>query len=298
MKTMIKRQVIRGAVFVAMMTMMVTSCGRDEAEEAERLCDSVEKAVVSGDTLTALSLVDTLNQKFPKQVAMRKRAKKIELGILIDQQRASKQEAETALDGLRNAFNESARRFYFEKNEKYQSEGRYLSVKQKTENVLNRNVLRPVVTEQGDLQIEGILRGSSLKAECFAISKRNGEAVSSDTVREGNAFNYVWSDGERGNRTILFRDTTRNEAIADFVALNEKEVISVTYRSTQNDGKLVYPLTETEKKAMREAVDLARKLQALRKAEQVIRVADKKIEVYQGSLMFLEANDEKEKEKL
>lgn len=276
---------------LVMSPLLLVSCGKSETELAERMYDSISLAFDGGDTLTTLAMVDTLNARFPRQVATRKKAKKIELQILIAQQQAAKKIAEHDLDSLRETFNATAKRFYFERDERYQSEGRYQALTQKTERIMFQNVLRPVVTEQGEMRLEGILRGCSLKAECASVRRINGEKIQLDTVLEKSAYNYVWNDGVRVNRTLLFRDETRIFALADFVKCYQNERLTITYRSTQNDGSFSYPISRQEIVAIVDAADLARKLQALREAEHEISVADKKIEVYQNSLMYLESNE-------
>ncbi len=283
---------------LVMSPLLLVSCGKSETELAEQMYDSISLAFDGGDTLTTLAMVDTLNARFPRQVATRKKAKKIELQILIAQQQAAKRAAELDLDSLRETFNATAKRFYFERDERYQSEGRYQALTQKTERIMFQNVMRPVVTEQGEMRLEGILRGCSLIAECASIGRNNGERIQLDTVLEKSAFNYVWNDGTRGNRTILFRDETRIFAFAEFVKSHQDERLTITYRSTKNNGSFSYPVSRQEIAAIIEAADLARKLQALRKAEHDISVADKKIEVYQNSLMFLEANETNKQKEL
>lgn len=276
------------SVLVGIGVWVLASCQPSEQEQAAQVYEKIDSLYEAGDTAGASRWIDTLASRYPKQVAVRKKAKVVDLKMKIAKQKALKASAEGVIDSLREAFNDATSQFVFEKDEKFETEGKYVVKGQQALQIMGRTVLKPIVTEQGNLQLNAIIAGAK-KVECVELWSGD-EKMKGDTAVLGSPYNYEWSDGARAYRTVILRDNQRNLDLAEFVVLHKKDKISTSYGAT---------LTPQEKDAIGKAADLARKMQQLRGAEHVITVANKKLAVYEASLQDLEKelSEQKQEEK-
>lgn len=260
------------------------ACGKTDDQLAMEQYESADSAYKAGNHALALAYIDSLNTKYPKQVAARKKAKIIELNIKIEEQRSNLQTADSMLQISQEAFNSSTGGFNFEKNEKYQSEG-YFTVKgQETLRIAGRTMLKPYITERGELHIH---------SQCVGRTGHTKIAVScgdrteeSEEIAKGSAYNHTYTAGDAKHQTLVIKQNA--DKIASLIAENASAAIKVTL---MENGKATtsYIMSQQDKNAIAKAVELSQKLKTLMEYKHQKEVAERKIEVFQHSLAQYEA---------
>lgn len=288
-----KNDIMKKILLLAMI-IGIAACGKSDDELAMEKYESADSAYKAGDHALALAYIDTLNAKYPKQVNARKKAKIIELNIKIAEQRSNLQTADSMLRISQEIFNNSQSDFNFEKNEKYQSEGNFTVKGQETLRIANRTMLKPYITEKGDLQIHSQCVGRTGHTR---ISVSSGDRQEdSEEIAKGNAFNHIYTAGETSHQTLVIRQNA--DKIADLVAENASANIKVTLLDANGKAMTSYMMSQQDKNAIVKAADLSKKLKTLMEYKHQRDVAERKIEVFLHSLAQYEADenlDKKEK---
>ena len=89
-----KQDIMKKFILLAMI-IGAAACGKTDDQLAMEQYESADSAYKAGNHALALAYIDSLNTKYPKQVAARKKAKIIELNIKIAEQERNLQTADS-----------------------------------------------------------------------------------------------------------------------------------------------------------------------------------------------------------
>lgn len=261
--------------------LLFASCGKSEEKLAQEMYVSIDSLYRNKEYAQCLNLIDTLNAKYEKQTDWRKKAKIIELNILVSQQECDRANADSVMPNLQKLFNNQLKAFTFEKDERYQTEGTYIYKGQETERIAGRTLLKPVVDEQGNITLHSMDIGTPIHTSIRVTS--SNESVESEKVPQGSVFNHVYSDGDVKHQDMAVR--VKAEDIVIFISdhAEQKQPIKVTLLCDERTVKN-YFLSGSEINAISASLELSRNLKRIRETEYRIQVAEKKIANYQNSL--------------
>ena len=269
----------------------MVSCAKDEKQQAEEMLQKAQNCYDMQNFNSAVAYIDTINTKFEKQVNVRKRAKIIDLNIKILKQRQNLTIADSLFTIKQNEFNSQLSEFDFEKDEKYQTEGFYTAKGQETARIAFRNMLKPYVAENGELQIHSLCVGNTGHSQVKLSA--DGEEISGEIINNGSPFNYTYSDGETRHQTLVI--TQKADSIADFINEHQSQNIKV-YLINGTKTLTSYTLSPKDKSFIIKTASLSSRLKDVMKYKHQREVAERKIAVFQNSLSDYEAEIKIEKE--
>lgn len=156
------------------LTLFFASCSDSPEDKANTLLSEAREAVAVNDFSKARELIDSLRSAYPKAVETRKKAL-----LFVDslELSASKYELKMAdsLYAIKSSELESMKKeFVFEKDEKYQTVGHYISPNQNNKNTRTASI-RAQVNEEGLMVLISTLKGKKLSHKSISIAIPTGE---------------------------------------------------------------------------------------------------------------------------
>ncbi len=270
-----------------LIALVLFSCKPDQLTEkqlAEIQLGKIDSLFKANNTLAASQLIDSLHDKYGKEVSVLKQADTIKYKIELIEQKRNLVYSDSLIPILEKAFNEGLKKFKFEKDEKYQSIGHYIYKPQLTELNAARTYIKAYVDEDGKYYISSyyagkyFLKHSSVK---FEVKKLN-ESVETTPLDEKSGYANSYKDDEICLENNIYIPSKSNEDIAAFVNTNSGTTIVITLLGEKSN--YVYYLSSTEKKAITEAYAFSKVVSEFKKVLHINNVAQKKIVVLEERL--------------
>lgn len=212
---------------IALMLCAATSCSGSSSEEGKALemLSEAQQCATSNPT-KAIAIIDSLNNAFPKQTSVRRKAMHIRTiadSVLIEQEFL---QADSTIKADSIAFLQLKPKFAFVKT-KDMVEGYYISKALQGKPLFERTGIEPRVDELGNMFIATCVYGKPIQ-HTRLIARAGGESVSTDEVPHDGATNYRYeaSGGSCEMATFHF------EKCADFckfVADNNGSKIGIDF---------------------------------------------------------------------
>lgn len=244
---------MRKVSFLALIAVLFISCGlNDDERKADNFITTAQKLIDNNQFESAQQQLDSVHQLFPKLIKKRKVAAALEdtltrrksLKILADYQRLLPLKIHEQ-DSLLKLFR-------YEKNEKYQNYGNFISKHQLTEQNYNRTYLKCYADENTDIYLISQHSGAPLNHKVVKLSVGDTYVIS-DTVNinTGEFYSFTDDDGMYFESMTFLNEKAKN--LLAFVVNNSTARIKVELKGKKTYS---YVLADNDKRAIIESYKL------------------------------------------
>jgi hypothetical protein len=259
-----------------LITSFATSCKKElsELELAQQQLKQAEALYAKNDFTAAKLHIDSLNNLYPKQVDLRKKARTILYNIELTEAKRKLIFADSMYQVVKPVVDSVAKPFKFEKDTAYETLGNYIHKTQITESKLGNNFIKAYVNENGKFYLSSRYCSKSPinhQSAKFSI----GDIYVETPVITDDGYTHYYKDEDIYHESVIYKDSATNKSIVQFVNENEGKTISVTLSGEKKSSK--FYLSKNEEKAMKEAYNLSIYVTELKKFERMIDVSKKKI---------------------
>lgn len=232
--------------------LLFPACG-DGSHEAGEQYEKALKLFEAGQYESARNAIDSIEQLYPKAF------KQIREGMLL-MCRVKQKESERNLlyiDSVlkvRQAELEAAKKkFRFEKDAKYQTEGNYVYNKLPKQNAITRSQLKVQVTENGQMQLASVYYGSTpLNHSSIRVTLPDKSKAETLAIGYDGSNNYRFTDNGKYTEIVTYKDG-QCSAVASLIADNTDKAITLTYLG---GNRYTLALDRTTREAVKETRNL------------------------------------------
>lgn len=165
------------------------------------------------------------------------------------------------------------KQFRYEKNEKYETYGRYVHHLLTTSSNTSRNFLQAYVQDNRTTIVKSYYYGfQSIQQEAITLSA-NGEEIHA----QGSNHRFE----ANGWHEIMTMEDSRALEVLNFISAHTNDRVRVTGKGTKPTNTWVYYLTDKEKQALSDTYQLGWLMKDIKRAEEIQNTAQKQIERFQ-----------------
>ncbi len=268
----------------------LNSCGPKELTDEEKAQIHLEKSdsLYLAEKFNAAKMqIDTINNIYIKQIAIRKKANTLLYNIDLIEHKKNLIYADSVIVLKKKELDSIAKEFRFEKEEKYQDIGNYIYKTQRTEYNPSGTYIKAYVDEKGFFYLsshycnEYPLKHNSAR---FTI----GDVFAETEVVTEDGFNHSFVDDNKTYEKVIYQSNS-NKDIGSLIQQNTGKRIVVSLQGNKRKHRLT--LTTNEKKAISEAYNLSIVLTDFKNLERIIEISKKKIILLEENLRLDETKD-------
>ncbi|MDR1381722.1 MAG: hypothetical protein LBJ47_09640 [Tannerella sp.] len=260
--------------------LLLTACGK-EREARQRLEEA--KAMYENKSFAAAkSLIDTINVRYPREIAVRKEA----LTLMRLAERGECERNIAYCDSLLPVCIEETeslkKEFVFEKDTAYDDIGRYIRKTMTVERNVERSYIRCGVNEEGEMYVASVYFGSSpINHTGLKFSTGDGMLAETPSIPHDGGMNYRFRD--MGNTTEVVTYQGENcKTIVHFVSVVDgKERVRAEF--TGGKPFSLY-LSDSDRKDFNATRQLAMVLSEINAMQREKLKSEKKIKLIDGKL--------------
>ncbi len=258
-------------VTIAACLFLLASCGKSDAELAMERVEQARELVQTNQLNQAKIALDSVHVLYPREVPARRAAKSLSDSIVYIEAQRTLAYSDSMLNVLLPQVEPLLKQFRYEKNEKYEDEGKYVHYLLKTTSNTSRCYLQCYVSDQ---------RKTTLKSYYFGNRPLNHERI----ILTANEMNIEQTGTHHGFEAEGWHEIlTLNEENAlqllNFISAHKQDRIKVTL-SGKSD--YIYYLQQNEKEALEQTYLLGILMRDIRRLEESINLANKQIARYQS----------------
>ncbi len=252
-----------------------------EKELAQKQLAIADSCFANNQLNAAKLHIDTINNLYEKQIAVRKVADSLFTQIKLVEAKRNLLYADSVIKFKQAEFDKLVKDFSYEKNEKYENTGKYIYKWQKTKYNAGISYIKPIVEETGVFTLTSVLCSD------YAINHQSAKFIVGDVYAETeivpleSAYNHRYKDYDKYFETVVYRNSS-NEGIAQLLEENKDKTIKVILQGEKK--KSIIWLSKTEKDAITKAYNFAIVLKDLKDLERIISTSKKKIILYETEL--------------
>lgn len=266
---MIKNNTYKLTIVVIMLAFFA-ACGPSEPQKAVNKLNLAESLLAQGDTANALLHFDSIPKLYPKAVVEGRKATQLSNRIYVSMMI----EKRNSLDGARTTIDSLMKDFTAEKGE-FEKYTNYIYSRQTIDKSWSRSFLKVWVNELGDLFLSSNYYGAE-QLNHYSIRVYDKEIqAKTDSVALGSVFNYQSDFNSLKWEKVTYRNGQADEVIKLIASRPELKLKAVFL------GKRRYSivLEDSDKKAIKEALELSDALKAKIQFEKEIAAMQGKIKV-------------------
>lgn len=260
--------------------LLLTGCGDKEAERAQARLDDARTLVATGQWDAAKVELDSIHVLYRQQVAVRRAAKALSDSIVYLEAQRTLAYSDSLLETLLPQVDPLLKKFRYEKNDKYESNGQYVSRLLQTERNMERCYLQAYVGDNRVTRVKSYYFGNSpLHQQSVELSVRT-EGTPESVLETGTCHAFE----AEGYYSILTVEDEAAIRLLTFVANHQRERIRVELTGTKGGEakkQYVYYLSDNEKSALAETLQLAVMFLDIKRLEDAIHVANMQILKYE-----------------
>lgn len=269
--------IMKHIIYIALATLLLCACSRQsDAEKALARVEKAEALALAGNLHQAKIEADSVHQLFPMEVAVRRRAKALQDSIVYVEAERNLVYSDSLLQTLLPQVEPLMKKFRYEKNEKYESNGRYVHRLLVTDSNMSRCYLQCYITDARQAILKSYYFGTSQLLQNALELSAEEQVVRYDG--EGHGFDAG------GYHSILTFEGDKALEILNFISSNTASRIRVNLlgiNARNAETNTVYYLTDSEKVALVETYQLGLLFSDIRRLEDQIRISSLQIEKYQ-----------------
>lgn len=224
--------------------------------------------------------LDSVHILYRMEVDVRKQAKQLQDSISYVEAKRNLVYADSLLQILTPQVAPLLKKFRYEKNEKYESNGRYVHRLLQTDQNTERCYLQAYVSDDRKATIKSYYCGTT------ELHQEEIELTANEFVTSFKGTAHSFSSENR--YSILSFDGEKALEVLNFVSANKDARIRVNLigkNASENATNYVYYINENEKKALEETYQLAILFSDIRQLEDMIRLSNALVGKYEQKMM-------------
>ncbi len=260
---------------IAICLLLVACIGKSDAELAIERVEQARTLVHNNQLNQAKIELDSVHTLYPKEIPARRAAKQLNDSIVYIEAQRTLAYSDSMLNVLLPQVDPLLKQFRYEKNDKYEDEGKYVHRLLRTTSNTSRCYLQCYVSDQ---------RKTILKSYYFGNRALNQERITltaNEMNIEETGSNHAFE--AEGWHEILTLDEEAALQLLNFISANKQERIKVTLNGKSN---YIYYLQQNEKDALEQTYLLGILMRDIRRLEENINIANKQIERYRTKNML------------
>ncbi len=247
---------MRHIIVTAMLaSLLFVSCDmeRKKAErDIARRVGHAETLLAGGSLQAARMELDSIHQLYPRMVDARRQAKALDDTITLRESRRTLAYCDSLLPVRQQQADSMQRQFYYERDETYETVGRYVYRALRVESNIGRTYLRAHVDDNADFFLVSNFTGT-YRLEHVAVKASVGDTyATTDSIPVDSPFSHSFDDEGTYWEIVTFKNEAAGTLPA-FVAGYATERIKITL---QGRGEYAFFLSETDKKALKATYEL------------------------------------------
>lgn len=245
--------------------------GASDADKAAALVSESRTLVSDGLLNEAKIRLDSVHHTYPKCVAQRRLAKDLQDTIVYIEAQRTLAYSDSLLQVVQPQADPLLKKFNYEKQDKYEDNGRYVSKLLTTDRNSERCYLQVYVTDQYETTVKSYyFGGSELQQKAVELS------VDEEVARfEGSEHHFEAG----GQHSILSIPNERALELLNFVSSHMGDRIRVNLLGLKGDTETnyVYYLSDSEKNAMQDTYQLGILMADIKRLEDAIHISNAQI---------------------
>lgn len=255
---------------------------REEAQAVARY-EQARQLVEEGRLEAAKTQLDSVHLLYRQQVAVRRQAKALQDSIAYLEAQRTMIYADSLLQVLLPQVDPLLKRFRYDKDDRYEDHGQYVSRLLQTESNTERNFLQAYISDDRITRVKSYYFGAkpcnqqSLEIEALPTAKNASSPERVSASGSCHAFEV------EGYHSILTVEDSAAINLLQFISAHKADRLRIHVNGTDNRGKIseiTYFLNENEKAALEETYRLGVLFTDIRRTEEMMARAAKIVEKY------------------
>lgn len=221
---------------------ILSGCASDK-QKAEKYIIKAQKLIEQGLNNTALTTLDSIHQLYPQQVEIRKQADTLSWKIELKNIQRDTPYVDSLLLVKKHELDSIAKNFVFEKDNRVQEIGNYVSRTMLTANNALSNYLKPYADEHGNFFITSYYVGSRIN---YNRIKVESQSVFKESLPADDGSCSTFTSAGTTHEIVLFKSEYLND-IPEFIISNQNNTIKVILLGKKD---FAYYMTPINKKAI------------------------------------------------
>ncbi len=257
-------------ILLVIATTALCACTKSDAELAMERVNQARILVINGQLNSAKIELDSVHILFPREVPARRIAKHLSDSITYIEAQRTLAYSDSLLNTLLPQVDPLLKKFRYEKNEKYENDGKYVHRLLRTTSNTSRCYLQCYISDQRETILKSYYFGNRAIEQqriILTANEMSTEASGSNHAFEAEGWHEIMSFSEEHGLQLL-----------NFISSHKANRIKVTI-----SGKTSYHyyLQQNEKDALEDTYLLGILMRDIRQLEDNIRIANKQIERYE-----------------
>ncbi len=262
-------------ILLSWLVFLFSACAKSDAELAAERVEHARVLVQDNQLNQAKMELDSVHVLYPKEIAARRLAKSLSDSIVYIEAQRTLAYSDSMLNVLLPQVDPLLKKFRYEKNDKYEDEGKYVHYLLKTTSNTARCYLQCYVSDQ---------RKTILKSYYFGAKRLQQERITltaNDMNVEFTGSHHAFE--AEGWYEILTLDEEHALQLLNFISAHRNDRIKVTLAGKSN---YIYYLQANEKEALEQTYLLGTLMRDIRRLEENINIANKQIARYNEKNML------------
>ncbi len=252
--------------FILLSTLTLIACGKSDAELAMERVNNA-KSLIEADALNQAKIeLDSVHILYPREVAARREAKYLNDSIVFIEAQRTLAYSDSLLQVLLPQIDPLLKQFRYEKNDKYENDGKYVHRLLRTTSNTSRCYLQCYVSDQ---------RVTTVKSYYYGMQPINQQSItltSNEVSIEQTGTNHAFE--AEGWHEILTLDEEHALQLLNFISAHRQDRIKVTILGKSNYH---YYLQQNEKEALENTYLLGTLMRDIRRLEESINLSNRQI---------------------
>lgn len=246
-------------------------------QEADNLLREVQTLIDNGSWRNALVLIDSIHETYPDLKNQRNRAKSLSDSITYLEAQRTATYLDTLLPPLLDQVDKLIeQKFMYEKNDKYENNGRFVHRLLSTDKNTSRNFIQAYVRDDRMTIVKSYYYGNKPVIQNSVTLLAESEQI----VFSGSNHHFT----TQGHHEIMTLENEQALSFLNFISTHQESRIRVKGSGTDANSSWIYYLNEKEKNALADTYQLGWLMKDIKQIEEMLDVAKNQILNYEQKL--------------
>jgi hypothetical protein len=246
-------------------------------QEADNLLREVQTLIDNGSWRNALVLIDSIHETYPDLKNQRNRAKNLSDSITYLEAQRTATYLDTLLPPLLDQVDKLIeQKFIYEKNDKYENNGRFVHRLLSTDKNTSRNFIQAYVRDDRMTIVKSYYYGNKPVIQNSVTLLAESEQI----VFSGSNHHFT----TQGHHEIMTLENEQALSFLNFISTHQESRIRVKGSGTDANSSWIYYLNEKEKNALADTYRLGWLMKDIKQIEEMLDVAKNQILNYEQKL--------------
>lgn len=250
---------------------MLNACNKpNESKLAQQKINLAYQLLQQGNINQAQTQLDSVHLLYPKQIKQRRTAKHLQDSITLIQAQRTAHYSDSLLQTLLPKADQQFNNFKWEKNDKYEDQGRYVHKLLNTDRNTQRSFIQCYLTQNKQIILKSYYCGPR------NINQQQIQLNAQQNTLSAQGNNHTFQDANQVHEIMTLNE---NDALnlLQFISEYQNQKIKVILSGTSNYS---YFLQDSEKKALEQTYSLAILLKDIQQLEKQLDYANRQIQLY------------------